>query len=68
MLLHYCPEVKSVEEVVNSDIEEASQSQLKFVEEMTGSKSSAQFFKYSILLKINDHKNEWKQVKIEECL
>jgi hypothetical protein len=41
MLLHYCPEVKSVEEVVNSDIEEASQSQLKFVEEMTGSKSSA---------------------------
>jgi hypothetical protein len=54
MLLHYCPEVKSVEEVVNSEIEEvnkifilfllsrffmqlqASNSQLKFVEEMTG--------------------------------
>jgi Fe-S cluster biogenesis protein NfuA len=38
MLLHYCPEVKSVEEVVSSDIEEASQSQLKFVEEMTRSR------------------------------
>ncbi len=37
MLLHYCPEVKSVEEVISSDIEEASQSQLKFVEEMTRS-------------------------------
>jgi hypothetical protein len=54
MLLHYCPEVKSVAEVVNSEIEEvnkifilfllsrlfmqlqASNSQLKFVEEMTG--------------------------------
>jgi hypothetical protein len=38
MLLHYCPEVKSVEEVISSDIEEASQSQLKFVEEMTRSR------------------------------
>ena len=36
MLMHYCPEVKSVEEVVDSDIEQASNSQLKFVEEMTG--------------------------------
>lgn len=36
MLLHYCPEVKSVEEVVSSEIEEASNSQLKFVEDMTG--------------------------------
>ena len=58
MLLHYCPEVKSVEEVVNSEIEEvkifiifllfspffmllqASNSQLKFVEEMTGVSST----------------------------
>jgi hypothetical protein len=70
MLMHYCPEVKNVEEVVDSDIEQASctiwretscprtrrnahapsppllllqasNSQLKFVEEMTGGAGGA---------------------------